>query len=95
MTHKLDALISGIESQQRAIKGWAVPGACVNSAAIEVARTACRRAERAVCALQEAGQLPNSGIIIHLNRLADLLWLLARWVEAQSPGGEPEQPAAG
>ncbi len=81
LTHKLDALVKEIEAQSVSFKGWATPGACLNSAALDVARTVCRRAERRVCALQEADQLQNSEIIIYLNRLADLLWLLARWVE--------------
>ena len=81
MTHKLDALVKEIESQSVSFKGWATPGACVSSAALDAARTVCRRAERRVCALQEAGQLNNDEIIIYLNRLADLLWLFARWVE--------------
>ncbi len=85
MTHKLDALVKEIEAQSVSFKGWATPGACVNSAALDLARTVCRRAERRVCALQEADQLQNSEIIIYLNRLADLLWLLARWVETR-PG---------
>jgi cob(I)alamin adenosyltransferase len=55
----------------------------VNSAALDVARTTCRRAERGVCALHEANQLPNLEIIVYLNRLSDLLWLFARWVEAR------------
>jgi cob(I)alamin adenosyltransferase len=84
MTHKLDALVKEIEAQSVSFKGWATPGACVNSAALDVARTVCRRAERRVCALQEAGQLNNDEIIIYLNRLADLLWLFARWVETKS-----------
>jgi cob(I)alamin adenosyltransferase len=49
-----------------------------------VARTVCRRAERRVCALKEAGELPNAEIVIYLNRLSDLLWLFARWVETQA-----------
>jgi cob(I)alamin adenosyltransferase len=81
MTHELDALVKEIEAQSVSFKGWATPGACVNSAALDVARTVCRRAERRVCALQEADQLQNSEIIIYLNRLADLFWLMARWVE--------------
>ena len=83
-THKLDALVKEIEAQSVSFKGWATPGACLNSAALDMARTVCRRAERRVCALQEADQLQNSEIIIYLNRLADLLWLLARWVETKS-----------
>jgi cob(I)alamin adenosyltransferase len=85
MTHKLDAVVKEIEAQSITFKGWATPGATLNAAALDVARTVCRRAERRVCALQEAEQLHNSEIIIYLNRLADLLWLMARWVETHSP----------
>ena len=81
LTKKIDELVVEIESQNISFKGWATPGANLNSAALDVARTTCRRAERRVCALQEANQLHNSEIIIYLNRLSDALWLLARWVE--------------
>jgi cob(I)alamin adenosyltransferase len=83
LTHKLDAVVKDIEAQSVSFKGWATPGSCLNSAALDLARTVCRRAERRVCALQEADQLQNSEIIIYLNRLADLLWLMARWVETK------------
>lgn len=83
MTHRLDALVKEIEAQSVSFKGWATPGASVHSGALDLARTVCRRAERRVCALQEAAQLENSEIIIYLNRLADLLWLFARWVETR------------
>lgn len=83
LTHKLDALVKEIEAQSVSFKGWATPGSCLNSAALDVARTVCRRAERRVCALQETEQLHNAEIVIYLNRLADLLWLMARWVETQ------------
>lgn len=81
MTAKLDAFVKQLEARNISFKGWATPGANVNSAALDVARTVCRRAERRVCALQETGELHNPEIIIYLNRLADLLWLLARWTE--------------
>jgi len=81
LTHKLDAMVKEIEAQSISFKGWATPGDCLNSAALDQARTVCRRAERRVCALQEADQLQNAEIIIYLNRLADLLWLMARFVE--------------
>jgi len=83
MTHKLDALVRELEAQGLSFKGWATPGGSVNSAALDVARTVCRRAERRVCALQEADQLHNGEIVTYLNRLADLLWLMARWVETK------------
>jgi len=83
LTTKLDGLVREIEAQSISFKGWATPGANMNSAALDLARTACRRAERGVCALHEANQLQNPEIIIYLNRLSDTLWLLARWVETQ------------
>ena len=84
MTAKLDALVHEIEAQNMSFKGWATPGATKNSATLDVARTVCRRAERRVCALKESGGLKNGAIIIYLNRLSDLLWLFARWVETKS-----------
>jgi len=84
MTAKLEKLVKEIEAQNISFKGWATPGATKNSAALDVARTVCRRAERRVCDLQESGELKNGEIIIYLNRLSDLLWLFARWVETKS-----------
>ena len=81
MTARLEGLVKQIEAQKITYKGWATPGASLHSAALDVARTTCRRAERRACALHEADQLQNHDIIIYLNRLSDLLWLLARWVE--------------
>ncbi|HZQ46251.1 MAG TPA: cob(I)yrinic acid a,c-diamide adenosyltransferase [Verrucomicrobiae bacterium] len=87
MTAKLDRLVKEIEAQKVTFKGWATPGSTVHSAALDVARTVCRRAERRVCTLQETNQLHNAEIIIYLNRLADLLWLFARWVETKKSAG--------
>jgi cob(I)alamin adenosyltransferase len=84
MTVKLDALVREVEVQGVNFKGWATPGATVNSAALDLARTVCRRAERRVQALKEGGKLKNPEIIIYLNRLSDLLWLLARRAESKS-----------
>lgn len=83
LTVKLDALVNEIESQKITCQGWATPGATVHSAALDVARAICRRAERRVCALHESGQLLNPEIIVYLNRLSDVLWLFARWSEAK------------
>jgi cob(I)alamin adenosyltransferase len=81
MTARLDVIVAEIESQKVSFKGWATPGANMGAATLDVARTACRRAERRVCALQEAGQLQNTEIIVYLNRLSDALWLMARQAE--------------
>ncbi len=79
MTHELEESIRQVEGQGLTFQGWSMPGANVASASLELARTVCRRAERRACALQEAGQLQNGEIITYLNRLSDLLWLLAQW----------------
>ena len=84
MTAKLDVLVREIESQNAGLKDWVAPGGTVNAAALDVARTVCRRAERRVCALKGSGELRNAEIVIYLNRLSDLLWLFARWVEAKA-----------
>lgn len=81
LTAQLDAIVREIESQNISFKHWATPGANPAAAALDVARTTCRRAERRVCALREAGQVTNGEIIIYLNRLSDALWLLARRAE--------------
>lgn len=81
LTSKLDMLVGEIEGQNMSFKGWATPGATLNSAALDAARTVCRRAERRACTLKETGGLQNAEVIIYLNRLSDLLWLMARRVE--------------
>jgi cob(I)alamin adenosyltransferase len=82
-TVKLDRLAQEIEAQRISMQGWATPGATTGAAALDMARTTCRRAERCVCALKETGQLQNPEILVFLNRLSDVLWLLSRWVETQ------------
>lgn len=61
--------------------GWAIPGETPLSAALEMARAICRRAERRVCFLQKRSKNFNPAIIVYLNRLGDLLWLMARVAE--------------
>src|SRR5438067_5060807 len=58
-------------------KDWVIPGANTVSAAIDLARTICRRAERRVSEVKEL----NPEILRFLNRLSDLCWILARYIE--------------
>jgi cob(I)alamin adenosyltransferase len=83
MTARLDALVKEIESQHVSFKGWATPGATAGAAALDLARTVARRAERRVCELRESGEIENGEIVVFLNRLSDVLWLLARKAETQ------------
>jgi len=80
LTAKLDALVTQIEAQSITFKGMTL-----HSAALDVARTTCRRAERRVFVLRDSGEVENHEILIFLNRLSDLLWLMARWVETHTP----------
>jgi cob(I)alamin adenosyltransferase len=81
LTAKLDQLVKEIETQQITFKDWVMPGSNLASAALDFSRTACRRAERSVSALNQAGDLQNPELLVYLNRLSDLLWLFARWTE--------------
>ena len=83
----LDARVRELEEQKISFQGWATPGATRCAAALDVARTTCRRAERRVVSLHDSGQLRNAEIIVFLNRLSDLLWLMARWAETHPDAG--------
>lgn len=84
LTQKLDDLVRHLEAQNISFRGWATPGATLRAAALDVARTTCRRAERRVCALAAVGEAANPETIIYLNRLSDVLWLMARRDETQA-----------
>jgi len=84
MVDALTAHIADLENNHRIeYHRWSTPGDSLASAALEVARTVCRRAERAVLSLRESDPAISMEIVRYLNRLSDLLWLWARWVETQ------------
>ena len=60
--------------------GWARPGAegSLARANVDFARSVARRAERAILALHESGEQVPESVRLFFNRLADLLWILAR-----------------
>lgn len=76
----IESLARNIEKSGVRFTGWAVPGqsGSIERAAIDCARTAARRAERNVWKLLETGVPVPEPIRIYLNRLSDLLWILAR-----------------
>ena len=86
---RVESVILRIESEGVSYKGWATPGATPDSAALDVARTTCRRAERRLNGLAASGSPASQDILVFLNRLSDLLWLLARWVETRPQGNGP------
>jgi cob(I)alamin adenosyltransferase len=84
LTARLDALVAAVEAEGVAYKGWATPGMTVHAAALDMARTTCRRAERRVHAIFAPGEFGNAEVLVYLNRLGDLLWLLARRAETHA-----------
>ena len=84
-TAKLDEWIGELESGGLSFKGWALPGESVPSAHLDIARTVCRRAERSVVAVLRTGTLADSQTVVFLNRLSDLLWLMAREIAQPTP----------
>lgn len=107
MVADVEALLVEAEAAIEPPTEFVVPGETVTSAALELARTILRRAERRVVALRRAGLVPGEHAIPYLNRLADLLWVLARAAEgAESrratpvrreprPGGRSRAAGAG
>jgi cob(I)alamin adenosyltransferase len=80
---RVDAAVAAIEARGPKFDGWATPGANAYAAALEVARATARRAERRMAALPAAGRNLRPLLGQYVNRVSDLLWLMAR--EAENP----------
>ena len=78
MVGALEAQIDALVAERPLPQVFIVPGANPASAAIDLARSIVRRAERAVVALERAERAPNPAVRVYLNRLSDLLFVLAR-----------------
>ncbi len=81
MVEALTAHVHRIEATDGILADWSLPGEHPAAALFDVARTVCRRAERQVVYLVEAGEPVNPQVVAYLNRLSDLLWLLGRQIE--------------
>ncbi len=73
----LEALVAGFNADLAPLKEFILPGGTRAAAFAHLARTVCRRAERALVALGRAEQVPATGRV-YLNRLSDLLFVLGR-----------------
>src|SRR5207244_11782745 len=75
----LDHALDRYETQVPPLKQFVLPGGVPKAAALHLARTVCRRAERAVVRFQREHQTGGlSSVLPYLNRLSDLLFVLAR-----------------
>lgn len=86
MVDRLTGVIVDLEKDKSLYpKDWVIPGKNPVSAALDLARAVCRRAERAAVAIKDL----NPEIVRFLNRLSDLCWLLARFIERKSGPPSP------
>lgn len=93
MVARLESTIDDVSSRFDAPAEFVVPGQSVVAAALDLARTVVRRAERRALAVAVEG----SNVVPYLNRLSDLLWMLARGQEngplpARTTRPEQEHP---
>jgi cob(I)alamin adenosyltransferase len=95
MLSALEDMLRTAEAAVQMPREFIVPGASRLSAALEMSRTVIRRAERRVIALDHDRLVPGAWLMPYLNRLADLLWVLARLAEqAEGIAGAPSRPPA-
>src|SRR5215218_9564598 len=83
LEHEIDSCDRELEP----LRAFIVPGGSPKAAALHVARTVCRRAERRVIHLQHSVEIPAI-VVVYLNRLSDLLFTLARVANNQAGAGE-------
>src|SRR5512143_432112 len=96
MVRDIERDLVALEANLEMPREFVVPGETVTSAALELARTILRRAERRAVALSREGLVPGDQLLPYLNRLADLLWVLARAAEqAEARSATPARPSPG
>lgn len=78
MVEALTTQVHEFEAIEGLLSDWSIPGEEVDGAAFDLARTICRRAERNIVRLMDAGETVEPAIAAYINRLSDLLWLFAR-----------------
>lgn len=81
LADRLTEEVHKIEAIEGILADWSIPGEHRAAAAFDIARTVCRRAERGLVRLQEAGATVQPAILAYINRLSDLLWLFGRKLE--------------
>jgi cob(I)alamin adenosyltransferase len=89
MVEGLETMLREAETHIAMPTEFVVPGETPTSAALELARTIVRRAERRAVTLEAEGLIPGPHLLPYLNRLADLLWVLARAAEQAEARSAP------
>jgi cob(I)alamin adenosyltransferase len=79
-TSEAEKSIDRFNSQLKPLKSFIIPGGCIESAYLHIARTECRKLERVLVKLWEHNKRPEfAGMEAYINRLADLLFVMARY----------------
>jgi len=81
MVEGLDTQLADLEARVPLPRAFVVPGGTPVAAAVDLARTLVRRAERRAVSLRRAGAVENPEVLRYLNRLSDLLFMIAREAE--------------
>jgi cob(I)alamin adenosyltransferase len=84
---QLEQAIDDGEEELEPLKAFIMPGGTPKASSLHVARTVCRRAERSIIRLQRTDEVPQI-VIVYLNRLSDLLFVLARVANKRAGAGE-------
>jgi cob(I)alamin adenosyltransferase len=79
----LETWIDAMDADLPPLKNFILPGGTAGAAALHIARTVCRRAERVAVLLSDEETI-NPHVITYLNRLSDFLFTLSRWVNLQA-----------
>jgi cob(I)alamin adenosyltransferase len=91
MTPRLESEIDALLDEHPLPQEFILPGETLGSAGLDLARSTIRRAERQAVAMDKAGLVPDPEILRYLNRLSDLLFVLARYQEAEE--GKSAKPS--
>jgi len=82
MVSELEEMIDELEAKVEMAKSFIIPGLTLGSAWLDLSRAIMRRAERRAVVLMEKNEINNDAVLQYLNRLADLLFTLARYEES-------------
>ena len=92
---RLEREIDQLNGEMAPLTSFVLPAGSPAAAALHVARTVCRRAERGVVALAEMeGEIVGALAIKYLNRLSDLLFVAARWANDKGQADALWKPGA-
>lgn len=85
-TTRLEAIEAALKAEVEIPNKFVIPGDTPDGAALDVARTVIRRGERLAVRLLHDGTITNTEVVRYLNRLSDVVFILARYLEAKQGG---------